>query len=135
MLRVTCILLIVGIAGLGTGCAGIQSILQEILAPSNGDGNDPATLTARLTVSNPTPQLNETVTLQCSAVGDASGAVSFEFQPDDSRLAVNSTTGRASFVIQESDISGAGFSFTCTAESDAATSLPSNAIIIIPTGP
>jgi len=135
MLRMTCILLILGATGLGTGCAGIQAILQDILAPSNGNGDGSGTLTARLTVSNPTPQLNEEVVLRCSVVGDVAEVVTFEFQPDDPRLAVNSTAGTASFVIQESDVTGAGFSFTCTAESDAGMSLPSNAVIIIPTGP
>jgi hypothetical protein len=121
----------------------LGDILQAILAPSNGDdsgdndGNDTdgsVIPTVTLSVTNPTPQLNEEVILRCSLVGNVDGLVTFDFQPDDPRLVVNQTAGTGSFVIQEIDIGGAGFAFTCTATTNAGTSLPSNQVVIIPTG-
>ena len=137
------VLAFLAFAALGTGCAELQVILQAILDPSTangsgedgGDGADGSAIpVVTLTVSNPTPQLNEEVILRCSVVGDGDGPVTFDFQPDDPRLVVNQSAGTASFVVQETDISGAGFAFTCTATTTAGTTLPSNEVVIIPTG-
>jgi hypothetical protein len=126
--------------GGGGGCTALEAILQGVFAPSPDDGSDggdtngPGVPAVTLTVSNPTPQLNETVVLQCSVIGSAGETVTFAFQPDDPRLIVNPTTGTASFVVQESDVVGAGLTFTCTATSAGGTSPPSNEVVIIPTG-
>lgn len=144
MLRTAIVVVFVGFAGLGTGCTDIGLILQAILGPSNGDGSagnggdgtqDPTIPMAALTVTNPTPQLNEEVILQCSIVGTAIGAVTFDFQPSDPRLVLSHTTGTGSLIIEETDIGGAGFTFTCTATTGSGTSPPSNEVVIVPTGP
>ncbi len=144
MVRIALIMLpFLAFAALGTGCAELQVILQAILDASTangssengGDDADGSAIPAvTLTVSNPTPQLNEEVILLCSVVGDADGPLAFDFQPDDPRLVVNQSAGTGSFVVQETDIGGAGFAFTCTATTNAGTSTPSNEVVIIPTG-
>ena len=131
----------VAFACLGTGCAEVQAILQSILDPSgdNGTGSNgtdgPPIPVATLTVTNPTPQLNEEVVFFCSLVGDTVAPVAFDFQPDHPRLVVNRTAGTGSIVIQETDVGGAGFAFTCTVTTAGGTSLPSNEVVVIPTGP
>jgi hypothetical protein len=96
----------------------------------NGGGSDQVPLVS-LQASNTTPQLNEQVVLQCSIVSGGNGSVRFAFQPTFGRLVVNANTGRATFIVSETDV-GVSIHFTCTAEIDAGTSDPSNEVVITP---
>lgn len=105
------------------------------LPVSNNDGTDPMTgdiPVVRLTLSNPTPQVNEEVILQCEIVTGGSPGVTFDFQPNDGRLFVDRATGTATFIVEGSDI-GVAFSFTCSATNNVGTSEPSNELVIVPT--
>lgn len=128
------------------GCIEILSALDAIEpgatngAPSSGGGNDGpdgddsgGVPVASLRVSNPFPQVSETVTLTCSAEGGSSDGLSFDFQPNDGRLDRGRTAGTADFTVSPSDIS-VEFSYTCTATNVFGTSDRSNAVSIIPTG-
>ncbi len=121
-----------------TACIELQFLISGGGLPSNGvdgdgppDGNDNDNangeeLEVALSVSNPTPQVNEEVFLTCEVVsGDAEG-VFFDFQPASARLVIDATQGIASFIVLETDV-GQAFTFTCTAENalgETATSAP-----------
>jgi hypothetical protein len=96
--------------------------------PPPGDGT---TLRVTLSVSNPTPQPNEQVTLTCALTDVGSGNVTFDFQPADGRLIVDHAAGTADFIVQESDV-GLAMTFTCTASDGGGTSPPSSPRTIIP---
>ena len=98
--------------------------------PDGPNGGDVPVVTLR--VSNPVPQVNEQVVWTCSVVGGDAGGVAFDFQPASRRLMVNTTTGRATFIVQETDV-GVAFAVTCTATNEHGTSEPSNEQMIIPT--
>ncbi|MDO8630899.1 MAG: hypothetical protein Q7R41_10435 [Phycisphaerales bacterium] len=93
-------------------------------------GSDQAPLVS-LQASNTTPQLNEQVVLQCSIVAGENGSARFAFQPTSGTLIVNANSGRATFLVSETDL-GVSIPFTCTAENDAGTSDPSNEVVITP---
>lgn len=104
----------------------------------------------RLQVSNPSPQVNDEVTLTCTVVRGDTAGVTYGFQSvdiphrvarharfkshpaylPDGRLFVNHATGTATFIVEESDV-GVAFNFTCTATNEAGTSRPSNQQVII----
>jgi len=96
-----------------------------------GDGGSDQVPLVSLQASNTTPQLNEQVVLQCSIVSGGNGSTRFAFQPTLGRLIVNANTGRATFIVSETDLS-VSFQFTCTAENDAGISDPSNEVVITP---
>lgn len=98
--------------------------------PGEGDASDIPV--AILSVLNPTPQLNEEVSLRCSIAGEDPGDTTFDFQPDNGRLLLNNRAGTASFIVEEADI-GSEFVFTCTATNSNGTSRPSAEQVIIPT--
>jgi len=83
-----------------------------------------------LTVSNPVPQLNETVLFRCTLLSGNDTDLSFTFQPSFGRLIVNETDGTATFVVDESDI-GSSQSFTCTATNRVGEGPPSNSIVVV----
>lgn len=105
--------------------------VEFALPPSDGDSGDPPVPVATLSVSNPTPQVNEEVVLTCSATGGGDG-VTFAFQPLTSRLQVDERRGTASFIVDETDV-GIALSVTCTATNEHGTSARSNAQLITPT--
>ena len=128
------------------GCVAIQDILvqatsggRDDVPTTNGDDGDsgdngePAEVVpvVSLSVSNPTPQVNEDVILTCTADGGNNG-LTFDFQPAIGRLFVNDRTGIATFTVDESDV-GQAFSFTCTGTNDQGTSEPSNEQMILAT--
>lgn len=131
------------------GCVAIQDILVQATSGaqddtptanggddgSNGEpaGGDPdeGVPVVSLSVSNPTPQVNEDVILTCTADGGNSG-LRFDFQPAIGRLVVNDRTGVATLTVDESDV-GQTFSFTCTGTNDQGTSEPSNEQMILAT--
>ena len=118
------------------GCSVVLRALQDAIQDSDRDGSDTdgnGVPRVVLIVTNPTPQLNEQVVLQCSVLGADTRETTFGFQPDDGRLWVNHTAGTASFVIEETDVGGPGLTFTCTATNAAGTSEPSNQVVIMPT--
>jgi hypothetical protein len=120
------------------GCSVILRALQDAIQDSDGDGsgaNGNGVPAVVLSVTNPTPQLNEQVVLQCSVVGADTRETTFGFQPADGRLWVNQTAGTASLVIEETDVGGPGLAFTCTATNAFGTSEPSNQVVIMPTSP
>ena len=127
------------------GCIELQEALSGVVrdspdptpSPDNGgsepDGEvDPTIPVVSLAVSNPTPQVNEEVIFRCAVASGGMGNVTFDFQPRDGRLFVNSVAGTATFIVEEADV-GVAFTFTCTATSEAGTSEPSNAQTIVPT--
>ena len=118
-------LLLVGLA--------VPGCVEFTLPPSDGDPADPPVPVATLSVSNPTPQVNEEVVLTCSAAGGGDG-VTFAFQPTTSRLQVDERRGTASFIVQETDV-GIALSVTCTATNEHGTSGLSNVQFITPTAP
>jgi hypothetical protein len=97
--------------------------------PNGSDGTAPF---VTLTVSNPTPQINEEVSLVCTVVAGTGTGTSFDFQPDDGRLIVNPATGLALLVVSELDV-GSALTYTCTATNTNGTSQPSTAVTIFPT--
>ncbi|MCH7839306.1 MAG: immunoglobulin domain-containing protein [Planctomycetes bacterium] len=131
------------------GCVAIQDILvqatsggRDDVPTTNGgdDGSngepvggvpDEGVPVVSLSVSNPTPQVNEDVILTCTADGGNNG-LTFDFQPAIGRLFVNDRTGIATFTVEESDV-GQAFSFTCTGTNDQGTSEPSNEQMILAT--
>lgn len=127
------------------GCVAIQDLLvqategvRDDVPTTNGNGEDggnggngePAdgVPVVSLSVSNPTPQVNEDVILICIADGGNTG-LTFDFQPAIGRLFVNDRTGVATLTVTESDV-GQTFSFTCTGTNDQGTSEPSNVQLI-----
>lgn len=138
--RLVISILVVSCAALGLLGCGVTTPLPP-LPNGNGDGsppggggddggNDQVPLVS-LQASNTTPQLNEQVVLQCSIVSGGSGSARFAFQPTSGRLIVNANTGRATFIVSETDL-GVSSPFTCTGENDAGTSDPSNEVVITP---
>ena len=124
---------------LASGCIELQAILSGILPhtdatpgdggqdePPDSDATDGDDFAVGLSASNPTPQVNEEVFLTCGVTrGDADGVV-FDFQPANSRLAVDGRGSVASFIIQETDV-GQSFTFTCSGRNglgETATSFP-----------
>jgi hypothetical protein len=129
------------IAGSLTALLGLIAGCGEV-GPGNGGGPDPTgglpppggdgtTLNVTLSVSNPTPQPNEQVTLTCALTNVGDGNVTFDFQPADGRLIVDHAAGSAGFIVQESDV-GVAMIFTCTANDSSGTSAPSDPQTIIP---
>ncbi len=124
------------------GCVAIQDFLVQATTgarddvPTTNGGNgepgdgvpDEGVPLVSLSVSNPSPQVNEDVILTCTAEGGNSG-LTFGFQPAIGRLFVNDRTGVATFTVAESDV-GQAFSFTCTGTNDQGTSEPSNVQLI-----
>lgn len=103
-------------------------------SPPGGGGDDGGSdqvPLVSLQASNTTPQLNEQVVLQCSIVAGGNGSARFSFQPTSGRLIVNANTGRATFIVTETDLN-VSFQFTCTAQDDAGMSDPSNEVVITP---
>jgi hypothetical protein len=102
-------------------------------SPSGGGGDDGGDQVpvVSLQASNATPQLNEQIVLQCSIVSGGNGSARFAFQSTSGRLIVNANTGRATFIVSETDLS-VSFRFTCTAQDDVGTSEPSNEVVITP---
>jgi hypothetical protein len=99
--------------------------------PSEGNGGDGVPV-VRLEVSNPFPQSNEEVFLTCVLTDGDPEDVTFAFQPASGRLIVDSRTGRASFVVDASDV-GIEYAVTCTATNAFGTSQASNEQVIIAT--
>ncbi len=133
------------LVALPAGCIELQAALQGALpgpagtGPPVTNGDDQpddqpgeSVPTVRLQVSNPSPQVDEEVTLTCSVVSGDSAGVTYAFQPANGRLFINHATGTATFIVEESDVEVA-FTFTCTATSEAGTSQPSNQQVIIAT--
>ncbi len=141
-------LLLIVVLGFTTGCIELQEALQgaliEVLAggapglPTDGDApsDDPdaadSILVVTLSVSNPTPQLNEQVQLRCTAAGGDTSDVTFDFQPSAELVSIDRDAGTASLIIDAADL-GTGLSFTCTGTNAAGTSARSSTQVILPT--
>lgn len=97
---------------------------------ADGMTPQPSDLRVSLTVSNPTPTVGEQVVFQCVLVEGPSDDVSYAYQGGGGRLTVDSRTGRASWIVNESDV-GASLRLTCTAANQQETSEPSNAVTVI----
>lgn len=132
------LVLLLGKAGGCTGGLGPAGLDPGTEPPFNLDddgtvddaeGNVPVVI---LSVSNPTPQLNEEVLLICSIVSGDTAGVTFEFQPTGSLSFVDRRAGTAILIVEQTDI-GVALTFTCTATGDAGTSAPSRAQVITPT--
>ncbi len=143
MVRFRLILLLPAIAPV-VGCIELQVALEGAIRDMNRDGHldrdngdgsadGPGTdvPVATLTVSNPTPQVNEEVLLTCLVTNDVSGPLTYEFQPGDGRLFSDPRLGTASFFVEQADV-GTAFVFTCTAANENGTSEPSNEQLITP---
>jgi|GEM_PF-3831123 len=103
--------------------------------PAAPDGTTPP-LRVALSASNPTPQNNEEVTLRCQVIRGSDTGVLFSFaaspQPATG-LSVNPTTGRATFIVTDSDVN-LSFRFTCSATTDAGENATSSVQLVTPTG-
>lgn len=114
----------------GTGGSfGSDGLLDGQDGDSGGSGGIPV---VGLSVSNPTPQLNEQVVLTCTLVSGSAAAVTYAFQGGQGRLIGNAGSGTASLIVDASD-AGRQFTITCTATTTAGTSEPSSPQTIIPT--
>jgi len=146
--KLVLILLAISLSGSITGCLEVQQFLNGFHATngnsnsSNGDPTTPNTNensnttgtvpTVNLTVTNPSPQVNEEVLLTCQVISGFDTTTTFQFEPIDGRLFANTATGTASLIIEASDV-GRTFSFSCTATNNQGVSEPSNIILITPT--
>jgi len=122
------------VSAVSTGLIGACGLVQGTGDGSSGNGSDTGNgvPVVVLSVSNPTPQVNEEVTLTCSIVTGTPNGVTFDFQPEGGSLIVNHSTGLALFIVSESD-AGTALTYTCTATNTNGTSRPSGQVIIIPT--
>ncbi len=128
-----CLEILVALDAIQPGATnGTQSPDDDGIDPnSNGDSDGIPVVSLR--VSNPLPQMNETVTLTCSLDAGSSTALTFDFQPNDGRLDRGRTAGTAEFTPSESDL-GAELTYTCTATNAFGTSNRSNTVTVLPTG-
>jgi len=101
-----------------------------------GDGGGPVDQVpvVSLQASNTTPQPNETIQLQCSVTAGGGETIRYTFQPTFGRLTVDENSGRANFIVTDTDV-GVTLRFTCTAQNEAGTSAPSNEVVITPSAP
>lgn len=137
--RIKGIVFLPAFLGIINGCVGIGIPDGQIPVPNDGTppgdngtgpGDNGSDLRVTLSVSNPTPRPNESVTLTCSLIGGSVENVSFSFQPSDGRLVVDAVAGTANFIVQESD-AGSALNFTCTASDENGAGEPSNIITVI----
>ncbi len=134
LIIVVALLAVGGCVDLGTVVPDETGGLADPTSPlDRGDGSPTSDLTVGLDISNSVPQVNEQVILACAVVDGDPSDVSFAFQSNAARLIVDTVRGRATFVVDTSDL-GTEFEFTCTATSDNGTSPPSNRIVFIPIG-
>ena len=133
-------MLLMGLMMVGsTGCVDLASLLEGLGGSVNGgeNGEDDSSLRVRLSVSNPTPSLNEEVVLVCSIVDDPSGQgadlkLTFEFAFAARALSVDRQSGVARFIVTESDLNVA-LSFICRAVTDDGVFGPtSSTVVVIP---
>lgn len=126
------------VAALSPGCVEL-GIITPISLDGASDGSpsvdapdtdSPTLATVSLSVSNPTPQINEEVTLTCRVTNGAGEGVTFDFDGAPGRLVIDRNRGTASFITQESDASVA-FNFTCTATNEIGAGPPSAAVLVI----
>ncbi len=127
-------------AALSPGCIEL-GIITPISVDGTPDGStnadtpdpdNPAPPTASISVSNPTPQINEEVTLTCRVTNGASEGVTFDFDGAPGRLIIDGNRGTANFITQESD-AGAAFSFTCSATNEFGAGPASASVLVIVT--
>lgn len=83
-----------------------------------------------LMVSNETPEVGEEVILTCVVTSGSPEGVMFTFQPEGERLVVDAEAGRATFVVDESDVDIA-FEVQCAAENTAGQSAVSETVTIV----
>ncbi len=83
-----------------------------------------------LMVSNETPEVGEEVILTCVVTSGSPDGVMFAFQPESERLVVDAEAGRATFVVDESDVDIA-FEVRCAAENAEGQSAVSETVMII----
>lgn len=83
-----------------------------------------------LMVSNETPEVGEEVVLTCVVTSGSPEGVMFAFQPESERLVVDAEAGRATFVVDESDVDIA-FEVQCAAENTAGQSAASETVTIV----
>jgi hypothetical protein len=110
---------------------GTQSPDDDGIDP-NGNGDSDGIPVVSLRVSNPFPQMNETVALTCSLDAGNTEGLTFDFQPDDGFLDQGRRAGTAEFTASEPDIN-VEFTYTCTATNAFGTSNRSNTVTVLPT--
>lgn len=122
------------VLALAISLIGACALVEGIGDGSSGDGSDTGddVPVVALSVSNPTPQVNEEVTLTCSVVTGTSIGMTFDFQPEGGSLIVNHSTGLALFIVSEYD-AGTALTYTCTGTNTNGTSRPSGEVAIFPT--
>lgn len=119
--------------GIIPGASGLDGFDNSLSGGTTNGGNDTSdSPVALLTVSNTTPQLSEEVVFVCTLIRGDAADVSYDFQIAGGALVtVNGSTGRASFIVSETDIN-VETSMTCTASTPAGDSDPSNRVTVIP---
>ena len=98
--------------------------------PVGGDGVP----VVRLTASNVSPQAGEEVILDCQLVSGSTDALAFSFDLRSNRLTVDSERGRATFVVDQTDI-GVAQSFTCSGTNSNGGGQASNSVVVTATAP
>ncbi len=101
--------------------------------PQNGGGSDGSGRpVVSLIVSNTAPQVGEQVFLRCVIESGEEGTPRFAFDSVLTRLNVNTDTGRADFIVSESDV-GTAFQVSCSVSNELGESDASDAVLITPT--
>lgn len=107
-------------------------------APDNGDnspdGDTGGVPVVRLMASNVSPQTGEEVVLNCDLISGSTQNLVFDFRPRSSRLIADVRSGRAIFVVDQTDI-GIAQTFTCSASNVNGNGNASNLVTFIPTEP
>ena len=127
-----------------TGCVELAALITGVIADnvpavSSGDttpfpGDVPDSDVrprAQLSVSNLSPFAGEEVVFRCSFDGGDSAGVTYDFQSNSDRLAVDADRGTATLVVDQSDV-GVEIAVSCTVTASDGVSEPSNVIILIP---
>lgn len=99
----------------------------------NGDGTPtPPEFTVQLEVSNPTPQVDEEVSIQCLASGTFTQPLTYAFDSSTDRLQTNPNAGTASVIVSQPD-QGSTISISCSATDAEGHQATSSVVHITPT--
>lgn len=99
---------------------------------NGGNDNSNDDFAVSLSVSNETPEVNEEVIFSCMVSSGSAEGVRFSYDESSTRLTVDTETGRAAFVVSETDL-GIEFSVRCAAENAAGETAISDEITVIAT--
>lgn len=119
-----------GWIALAAGCVPVH--IPGADTGTGGDTTTPPAFTVQLEVSNPTPQVDEQVSIQCVASGTFTQPLSYAFDSSTDRLQTDPSAGTASLIIAQSD-RGSAISISCTATDADGQQATSSVVRITPT--